>query len=414
MLIERFAAQVERGPERVAARYAGDVLTYAELDAASSRLGGYPGALYGGAERRETVVGVFVERSLDMLVTLLGVLKAGFAYVPLDPAYPDERLVRMLTGSRARVAVTRGALATRLAGIVARAGCEGMSLDAGSDTIARFPAHTDVAIRPDDLAYVLYTSGSTGTPKGVEITHRALANFLGAMQRSPGLDARDQLLAVTTISFDIAALELFLPLICGAQVVIAPSETARDGLRLAQALRADGITVMQATPSTWRMLLAAEWAGDSRLKVLCGGEALPRALANELLPRCASLWNLYGPTETTIWSSVNRVDGADRSESVSIGRPIAQTRFAILDAQLDPVAPGRCGELYIGGTGVARGYRGNPALPAQRFVADPAEPGRLYRTGDLAAQRPDGSAEFLGRADQQVQIRRFRAELGEV
>jgi amino acid adenylation domain-containing protein len=268
--------------------------------------------------------------------------------------------------------------------------------------------------RPTDLAYVLYTSGSTGRPKGVQVPHRAVVNLLGAMRREPGLAADDILLSVTTLAFDIAALELFGPLTTGACVVLASREVAADGVRLAELLAQCGATVMQATPATWRMLLQAGWTGSPRLKILCGGEALPRDLADALLRSGSSLWNLYGPTETTIWSACWQVRPC---EPITIGRPIANTRFHILDRHGHPVPAGVPGELYIGGDGVAAGYRDRPEMTASRFVPDPfgPEPGaRLFRTGDLARYRPDGCVDFLGRLDHQVKARGFRIELGEV
>ena len=273
--------------------------------------------------------------------------------------------------------------------------------------------HSDVR-QPSDLAYVLYTSGSTGKPKGVRISNRALVNFLRAMQREPGLDAGDTLLAVTTLSFDIAGLELFLPLISGARLVIAGREVAADGARLSSLLSRCGATVMQATPATWRLLLAAGWTGSPHLKILCGGEAWPTELADELLPRCKSLWNMYGPTETTIWSSVARVEAGN---PISIGTPIANTTFYIVDPFPDLVPDGVAGELYIGGDGVAEGYLNRPDLTNERFVNDPfsgKSGARLYRTGDAVRRLSNGSIEFLHRIDQQVKIRGFRIEPGEI
>ncbi len=263
---------------------------------------------------------------------------------------------------------------------------------------------------------MLYTSGSTGRTKGVVVPHRAVVNLLTSMAREPGLSADDVLVAVTTLSFDIAALELFLPLTVGGRVVLADRDVAADGPRLAELMDRSGATVMQATPATWRMLIDAGWRGDARLKILCGGEALPPALAEALLTRCGSLWNVYGPTETTIWSTCERVEAVDRGR-VTIGRPIANTRTYVLDAQGRLVPPGVAGELYIGGAGVACGYLNRPELTAERFTADgfADEPGaRMYRTGDRARHLPDGRIEFLGRLDNQVKVRGFRIELGEI
>jgi acyl-coenzyme A synthetase/AMP-(fatty) acid ligase/acyl carrier protein len=247
------------------------------------------------------------------------------------------------------------------------------------------------------------------------VSHGALVNLLEAMRREPGLRGDDVLLAVTTLSFDIAALELYLPLLCGARLELASREEAVDAVRLRKLIDSSGATVMQATPATWRMLVGAGWDGARPLKVLCGGEALPRDLADELCRRGASVWNMYGPTETTVWSLVEKV--REGGGAVAIGRPIANTRVYVLDARSEPVVAGVSGELYLGGAGLARGYAGRPALTAEKFVPDPfsREPGaRLYRTGDLARYLDDGRIEYLGRSDFQIKLRGFRIELGEI
>jgi len=267
----------------------------------------------------------------------------------------------------------------------------------------------------DNLAYVIFTSGSTGRPKGVQIEHGAVANFLKSMTESPGLMAADRLLSVTTLSFDISVLELFLPLVNGAHLVLAPADVTGDGPRLLKLLQQIRPTVMQATPATWRMLLDSGWQKTEGLTVLCGGEALPADLARELHERCDRLWNMYGPTETTIWSLIHDVGAVDGQ--VPIGRPIANTSVYIVDGKLRPVPVGVAGELLIGGSGLARGYLQRPDLTAEKFIANPFDPSgesRLYRTGDLAKYRPDGTIEFLGRIDQQVKVRGFRIELEEI
>ncbi|HSF41241.1 MAG TPA: amino acid adenylation domain-containing protein, partial [Thermoanaerobaculia bacterium] len=387
-----FEAQVERTPDAVAAVFQGESLTYAGLNARANRLAHRLRSLGVGPE---ALVGVSLERSLDLLVAVLGILKAGAAYLPLDPSYPAERLAFMLQDSGAALV-----------------------LDAPEEAgPARDPGNPQGDAGPQSRAYVLYTSGSTGRPKGVQVPHSALTNFLAAMGREPGLRAGDVLLAVTSLSFDIAALELYLPLLAGARVEITSGEAAGDGRRLLALLRSSGATVVQATPATWGMLLEASWEETDRLRLaMTGGEALRTDLAARLLQRADEVWNVYGPTETTVWSTAHRVE-ADSAPTVPIGRPIANTRLYVLDRLLVPRPAGAPGELYIGGAGVARGYLGRPDLTAERFVPDPwsaAGGERLYRTGDLVRARPGGAFEFLGRVDHQVKVRGFRIETGEI
>jgi amino acid adenylation domain-containing protein len=409
-LQELIAEQAARGPDRVAAVFGAERMTYAELERRSNQLAH---ALRRHGVAPEVRVGIYLERSLDMLVALLGVLKAGGAYVPLDPAYPQDRIGFILQDAQASVLLTQSSLRDALPAHSARVLC----LDSDGPAISAESTQAPLnQTRPDHVAYVLYTSGSTGKPKGVQVEHRNLVNFLTSMQRQPGLLQDDVLLAVTTLSFDIAGLELYLPLVTGAQIVLASREQASDGRQLLALMQQSRATLMQATPATWRMLLEAGWSGSPELKVLCGGEALPCDLAEQLLPRCAELWNMYGPTETTIWSSLYRVREASAG-AAPIGKPIANTSFYILDAQRQPLPIGAAGELYIGGDGVARGYFRRPELTAERFVRDPFRnqpDARMYRTGDLARYRADGNVQFLGRADFQVKLRGFRIELGEI
>jgi amino acid adenylation domain-containing protein len=408
-LQQLFEAQAARTPDAVAVVCEDQQLTYRELNRRANQLAHY---LRGHGVGPEVLVGICMERSLELVVGLLGILKAGGAYVPLDPAYPPARLAFMLDDSQAPVLLTHQCLLAGLPAHQAQVVC----LDADWGAIAQEPEENPArGTAADPLAYVIYTSGSTGQPKGVQIPHRAVVNFLESMRQQPGLREHDVLLAVTTLSFDIAALEVFLPLIVGARVVLASRAVATDGRQLLQTLADSQATVMQATPATWRLLLEAGWAGSPQLTVLCGGEALPRELAQPLLARAAAVWNLYGPTETTIWSAVAQVAPGDGP--VPIGRPIANTQVYLLDPHLQPVPIGVPGELYIGGHGVARGYLNRPELTAERFIVDPFrdEPqARLYKTGDLARYRPDGTLEFLGRLDQQVKLRGFRIELEEI
>jgi amino acid adenylation domain-containing protein len=360
------------------------------------------------------LVAVCLERTPELVVTLLAVMATGAAYVPLDPSYPRERLAFMLEDSGAALLVADAAgheLARPGVTVVAPGEGEKPATEPATNRRRAAPG-------PGQTAYVIYTSGSTGRPKGVQVLHGGLANFLRSLQREPGISAADTLLAVTTVSFDIAALELWLPLVTGARVVLVDRATAADGAALLAVLHASGASILQATPVTWRMLLAAGWTRSPGLRVFCGGEVLPGDLAAELLRRSAEVWNLYGPTETTIWSTVHRVRPADTTAAaVTIGRPIANTQCHVLDARLQPVPVGVPGELHVGGEGVARGYWGRAGLTAERFVPDPfsAIPGaRLYRTGDQARWRGDGTLEYLGRRDQQVKLRGYRIELGEI
>jgi amino acid adenylation domain-containing protein len=407
-LHELVGDQASIGPEAIAVEFREQRLTYAQLDARANQLAHY---LLGLGVGPEVLVGICVERSLEMVVGLLGILKAGGAYVPIDPAYPAERQQYMLTNSQAPVVVTQETLRGQLPLGEASVVC----VDSDFSKIAAMPDEAPAVMAdPGQLAYVIYTSGSTGKPKGVQIPHRALVNFLLTMQQAPGLTADDVLVAVTTLSFDIAGLELYLPLITRARVVIAPAETSSDPRALAGLLQQSGATVMQATPTTWRMLASSGWNGGTQLKGLCGGEALPAALADQLVGLGVELWNMYGPTETTIWSTCSRVR---KGEPITIGRPIANTSLYILDTRMNPVPVGVVGELWIGGDGVARGYRGRPDLTEERFVADPfarTSGAGMYRTGDLARYRADGNVEYLGRIDHQVKLRGFRIELGEI
>jgi amino acid adenylation domain-containing protein/thioester reductase-like protein len=408
--------QVAQTPNAIAVVFQEQQLTYQELNRKANQVAHYLQAL---GVKQETLVGVCVERSPEMLIALLAVLKAGGAYVPLDPSYPPERLAFMMEDSALPILLTEQAQLDKLPPHSAQA----VVLEDDWDAIAQHSAENlESDVTADNLAYTIYTSGSTGKPKGVQVLHGGVVNFLNSMGQEPGLNAQDTLLAVTTISFDIAVLELFLPLISGARIVLVSREVASDGARLAQTMAESGTTFMQATPATWRLLLATGWQGDHRLKILCGGEAMPRSLANQLLERCASLWNMYGPTETTVWSAVCEVKPG--VGSVPIGYPIANTQVYLIDEQFrrknDPltqVPVGQPGEVYIGGDGLARGYLNRLEMTQERFIPDPfsAKPGaRLYRTGDLARLLPDGSIQFIGRVDHQVKIRGYRIELGDI
>jgi amino acid adenylation domain-containing protein len=407
-LHELFERQALLSPDKVAAQFGSESITYGELDRRADRLAAH---LVSQGVGPDVVVGLLVERSLDVLVALLGILKAGGAYLPLDPTFPPHRLSAMVEDSRMAVLVTHRdrdrALDARPPVVV--------RLDGDAAVIAGYGDGRTSAPRPgkESLAYVLYTSGSTGKPKGVAIPHRAIVNLLLAMQREPGIRESDTILAVTTLSFDIAGLELFLPLLTGAKVVIAERDDALDPVRLMDRIRKSGCTILQATPATWRALLQAGWTGAPALRAFCGGEAMPQDLAEALLSRCAALWNMYGPTETTVYSTIHRVTLAE--PAIPLGRPIANTQVYVLDDRLQLVPPGAIGELYIGGVGVARGYLNRPDLTAERFVESPFAAGaRLYRTGDLARWRHGGVLECHGRTDHQIKVRGYRIEPGDI
>ncbi len=419
------AAQAAARPQAVAVACGAEQVSCGELDAWSNRLARRLLRCGVGAETR---IGLLVERTPRMVVALLAVLKAGAAYVPLDPGHPEERLAMVLADSGARLLLTESTIWQRLGARLASAGraWKAMLLDAPDEraAVAAEPSGAPaVPVAAAAVAYVIFTSGSTGRPKGVAVPHAALLNFLLAMAERPGLTAGALVPALTTIAFDIAALEIYLPLVVGARIEMVGREEAADGVRLAARLAAGGAGLVQATPATWQLLLESGWRGGPEVRALCGGEALSWDLARQLVERGCELWNVYGPTETAVWSAVRRVGQAggmvraEEGASVPIGRPIANTVFRVVDEAGQPVAAGVPGELWIGGAGLARGYWNQPDLTAERFVPDPwgEEPGsRLYRTGDLVRWRGGGELEFLGRGDQQVKVRGFRIELGEI
>ena len=402
---ELFEQQAWRTPNAIAAVCRGTSVTYRELNERANQLARV-------LRQREiapgSLVGICLNRSVEMLVAALAIWKAGCAYVPLDPSFPPARLAFMSHDSQMRLLITESALAN-----IADFSAPTLPIDAEAENIReRENSNLALTADPSQAAYAIYTSGSTGTPKGVVISQQALVNLLCAVIKSPGIHPADTLAAVTTLSFDIAGLELFAPLLAGARVVIASKDEAQDGFHLRELLSRSGATILQATPVTWRILIDAGWSNLPKLKMLCGGEALTRELADALLERGGELWNMYGPTETTIWSSWRQIH-RDRSP-ITIGSPAPNQFFYILDPKGQPQPAGVPGELYIGGDGVAIGYLNRPELTHERFLPNPFERGRIYRTGDRARFRPDGSVEMLGRMDTQVKVRGFRIELGEV
>jgi amino acid adenylation domain-containing protein/non-ribosomal peptide synthase protein (TIGR01720 family) len=406
---DRIARQAVRNASSIAIEWENETLSYSQLEYRSNQLAHH---LRAAGATANSVVGVYLDRSPTLVLALLGILKAGAAYVPMDPAFPLERLGMMVADSELSMVVTDTALGGN--GGFLPSSIVQIRIDADATAIAAQPVHAlGHSVSGDELAYLIFTSGSSGRPKGVQVTHRGLANFLSHFADKPGLDARAVLLAVTTLSFDIAGLELFLPLSCGAKIVIVPRESVSDAEALARLLSSTKASVMQATPATWRLLLESDWSPAAGFQAWCGGESLPSDLAQSLLERGVLLWNLYGPTETTIWSTAHQV--TDPAESACIGRPITNTHAWVMDEHMNPVPPGMVGQLYLGGEGVARGYVGRPGLTAERFVPDPFSAGnRLYATGDSVRWDGGGTLRFLGRSDQQVKIRGFRIELEEI
>ncbi|HVW97020.1 MAG TPA: amino acid adenylation domain-containing protein [Mucilaginibacter sp.] len=401
------AKQAAENPQKIAINFNGQNTTYRELDENANRLAA---VLIKNGVNRGDKVAFSLDRSAEMVVIMLAVMKAGAIYIPLDPIFPVNRINYMLEDSQAVVLIISENYKGKY-----QSNAKELIVEDVWQSLSEYPSTApDVNVSGNDLVYILYTSGSTGLPKGVQIAHHNLVNFLYSMQKQPGLTLDDKLLAVTTISFDIAGLELWLPLLTGAEIILADAATAKDGRALLDIIKNEKATVMQATPYTWRILLEAGWNETLPLKVICGGEALPAELAERILAIKCSMWNVYGPTETTIWSTVKEISSADK---INIGRPIDNTSIYILDKFLKPLGPGIPGEIYIGGAGVAKGYLNRPELTAEKFVADPFSniPGsKMYNTGDLGRFTHDGEIECLGRADSQVKIRGYRIETGEI
>jgi amino acid adenylation domain-containing protein len=402
-----FEEQCQRTPDAIAVQYHDAQLSYSELNRRANQVANYLRQL--GVEREDRV-GLCVHRSLEMMVGLLAIMKVGAAYVPLDPAYPSERLAFMMQDAGADVLLTTQDLLGITSAVNSRAVC----LDADWPEISGASSddlHADVS--PANLCYVIYTSGSTGRPKGVQLEHRNVANFLNSVRRLFGLGTSAVYLGVASMSFDASVMDFYLPLTVGATLVITDTTTARDANALAKLMSDSAVTAMHATPSTWRALLEAGWRGDQELTIFSGGEALSWDLAKALLPRCSRLWNLYGPTETAVYSAIHPVIESDGT--VLVGRSIQNTQIYILDAHRQPVPVGVPGEICIAGEGVARGYLNRSELTAEKFIPDPFQAGqRMYRTGDVGRFRSNGIVECLGRFDHQVKLRGFRIELGEI
>jgi amino acid adenylation domain-containing protein len=413
-LHQLFMERAAEFPEAVVAEDESRRIKYAELDAQSDRLAAY---LLDEGIKVGDFIGICMQRSVDMLICLLGILKSGAAYLPLDPSYPKDRLNFMVEDASVKRVITEKSLKEEFLTELLPSDAL-ICLDELDDVLQQQDCNALKTVKsdPEHLAYVIYTSGSTGKPKGVQVPHRAVVNFLTTMAQRPGITQKDVLLAVTTLSFDIAVLELYLPLFVGAKTVIVSQDTAVDGKRLLNAIEKYGVTMMQATPATWRLMLAENWTPDSRkIKILCGGEPFPKDLLKEVITRASSVWNMYGPTETTVWSTCCRIDDAEAP--IHIGKPIGNTQTYILTDSMQLAPVGITGELYIGGDGVTHGYLNRPELTAKSFIKNPFntdDPRLIYATGDLAKMLPDGNIECLGRRDNQIKIRGFRIELGEI
>src|SRR5581483_750246 len=406
-LHQLFEAQAQSRPDRVAITLGNRQLTYRELNERSNQVAHFlvqqgvgPGSL----------VGIYIERSLEMMIGLLGIQKSGAAYVPLDPAYPKERLRLTLEDSKIRVLLTEQALLEGMPQHSAEVFC----LDDWSHFAEQNKFNPDPRCRPEDLIYVIFTSGSTGRPKGVQVPHRAVVNLLSFMQQELEIGEQDVVPALASFAFDMCIPELYLPLIAGGKLVIVPREVAVNGEELRGLLEQTGATLVHATPTTWRLLLDAGYHGRGRKRAI-GAEPLPQELFLRLMQSGEPLYNFYGPTETTVWSTFHRFTSSD--EPITIGRPLANTQVYVLDRDLQLVPIGVPGEIHIGGAGVTRGYLSRPDLTSEKFIPDPfsSEPAAtMYKTGDVGRYLPDGRIEFLGRADNQVKVRGFRIELGDI
>jgi amino acid adenylation domain-containing protein len=410
-----FLRRVQEAPGHIAVTFEGRSLTYLALSEQMNQLAARLRAIGVGPG---TLVGICMDRCNEMVVALLAVFRAGGAYLPLDPAFPPDRIAFMQEDARPLAVITQSHLREKFSFSAPHVLClEPAVTGTPSVSVPEILPHPNSHL--DDLAYVLYTSGSTGKPKGVQITRRALTNLLNAVAPALPIEKSDVFLASSTISFDISAFEIFAPLISGAHLVVAPRSTAVSGVLLADAIQTSGATLLQATPSGWRILLEAGWQGQPALKMLTAGEPLDRTLARRLLERGAGLWNLYGPTEATIYATGCEIPTGDTK--ITIGRPLANYTAYVLDHNGKRVPIGAIGELYLGGVGVARGYLNRPELTAEKFIRDPfyseavsSEAGVLYRTGDLARFLADGQIELLGRADNQIKLRGYRIELEEI
>lgn len=406
-ILNLISDQAQNFPDKVAIKHNGVEITYQELELSSDQIASF---FLKSNYKSQDVIAVSMDRSIQMSVCLIGILKAGATYLPVDPNLPIERVNFLLKDSSAKILVTSKKYDELYHG-AHKILFDEVWLNRADYVLDK----ADLVHDEDQLAYIIYTSGSTGLPKGVGITQKSLLNLLQFRVHTPGVDHSDNMLGITTMSFDISEEELYLPLICGARLTIVDEDVVKDGEALLEKIRSEKITIMQATPYVWQMMLEAGWDEVLPIKAFCGGEALTKKLANQLLDRCEELWNMYGPTETTICCIVKKLSKDE--EIITIGKPIANTQIYILDDQFNEVVPGRAGEMYISGAGVSAGYINRPELTAEKFIDDrfSAIPGqKMYRTGDLAKLLKNGDIQFLGRIDHQVKIRGYRIETEEI
>ncbi|TDW48165.1 amino acid adenylation domain-containing protein [Flavobacterium sp. 270] len=405
-IIDFFEAQVQKAPNKKALEDNYKCYSYAELDKLSNQIAQYLIEVYGHKDK--SPVAVVLERSANMVIVLLGILKSGRSYIPLDPSFPKERLNYIVNNSQSKIVINEKGYELEKTNNVTILPLENILA-----SIDEFSGDRSATIYSNDTAYIIYTSGSTGNPKGVQIGHQSLLNFLCSMQQKPGVSSNDILFSVTTYSFDISILEFFAPLISGATLYIATQEVLKDPFAIIQKIEEIEPTIIQATPSFYQMLFNADWQGSKKLKVLCGGDLLSEALAEKLIENSLEIWNMYGPTETTIWSSLRKIEHP--KESSNIGKPINNTQFYILDKFLSPKPIGTPGAIYIAGDGLAKGYYNNEILTKEKFIENPFEAsGLLYETGDIGKWNDEGEIDFLGRNDNQVKIRGYRIELGDI
>lgn len=400
-ILDYFKDSVAKFSDKAAIEFDGIKYSYADIDRLSDNVAAYMQTF----DITNSLIGLCMDRSPDIIIAIIGIWKSGNAYVPLDPNYPKQRLEYIVSDAKIGLMITSKATDEQ-AKELGNVKCETIDI-CKIDRIY----HSDYTISINDSAYAIYTSGSTGNPKGVLIAHEAFGNFIASMRMRPGITSDDRMLFNTTISFDISTLEMFLPLATGATVIMSTNTASSGGEALASVIDDNKVTIMQGTPSMYTMLVDAGWKGNDKIKLLCGGEAITNELANDLYDRCESLWNMYGPTETTVWSSVAKLK---KGEKITLGSAILNTTLHVLDDNLKPVNVGESGELYIGGLGLSKGYIGRDDLTKERFIPGISQDGLVYKTGDVVKLIEDGQIEYQGRADFQVKLRGHRIELGEI